>query len=520
MSVATKEPIERLSHGPAVMPARILPSAIAPATWMEGAAILIMALTAVRWAVATATGLSDTEAYYAAWSRVPALSYYDHPPLVAWSTWVFARVGGGAAWVRLGPVLYAAVFDALLYRLTARLFSPRAGVLAVAIVAATPVFFATAFLLNPEALLAPLWVLFLLLLLDLRDHDEPWRPLVLGAVVGTAFLAKYTAILALPVALLVVAGSAEMRRWLRRPSLYLGALAALVVASPVLAWNAIHHWPSLQLHLSDRMARAAGESLGGALWRVGSAQLLYFQPLILAALVAVLGYAIAHARRDARYRFLATASLPVLAFLLTMMVRAGDSEPHWTMVGYVPLIVAAAGLLDESEGALRRVSHGVFRASMVVSAVVLALYAFHLRSPALAKALPSYDPAADPLSETLGWDGLSQAVAARASLLGRGAVVAGAHNVLCGHLQVALDDSPAVYCPSPRRTEFDFLGRRSPPADAPVVFVDSARYPADPTIALQGHVCGPATEVAVDRSGLVVERYHLRDCRPRSGGTP
>jgi hypothetical protein len=154
----------------------------------------------------------------------------------------------------------------------------------------------------------------------------------------------------------------------------------------------------------------------------------------------------------------------------------------------------------------------------VLSAAVFALYAFHLRSPALARALPSYNPAADPLTETLGWDSVRAAVAFHASRLGPDAVAAGAHNVLCGHLQVALDDSPPVYCASPRRTEFDFLGRRSPPAGAPVVFVDSARYPADPVEALPDHRCGPAREVVVDRAGLVVERYRLRDCEPLDDG--
>jgi hypothetical protein len=520
MNVATKDPIERLSHAPAVLPARIVPPAIAPATWMEGTAILIMGLTAVRWAVASATGLSDTEAYYASWSRVLALSYYDHPPLVAWSNWLFSRLGGGAASVRLGPVLYAAAFDLLIYRLASRLFSPRAGFFAVAIAAATPVLFFTGFLLNPEALLAPLWVLFLLLLVDLRDHDERWRPLAIGAVVGVAFLAKYTAILAVPVVLLAVATSVESRRWLRRPSFYLGGLVALAIASPVVAWNAMHDWPSLQLHLSDRMSRVAGESLGAALWRVGSAQLVYFHPLMLPAFVGVLGYALWRARRDARYRVLAVASLPVLAFLLTMMVRAGDSEPHWTIVGYVPLMVGAAGVLDESTGALQRAGQWVFRASLVVSAVAFAVYPVHVRSPALAKALPHYNPAADPLTETLGWDSVSAAVAAHASHLGAGAVAAGAHNVLCGHLEMAIDDTPSVYCASPHRTEFDFIARRSPPADVPVVFVDSDRYPADALAALPDHTCGPADDVTVERGGLVLATYRLRDCVPGSGGAP
>jgi len=269
------------------------------------------------------------------------------------------------------------------------------------------------------------------------------------------------------------------------------------------------------------MSRAAGESLAAALWRVGSAQLLYFHPVLSPAFAGVLGYALWHARRDARYRLIAVASLPVLAFLLTMMVRAGDSEPHWTMVGYVPLIVGAAGVLDESTGALQRTAQWLFRVSLVVSAVVLVAYAFHLRSPALAKALPEYNPVADPLTETLGWDRVSAAVAAHASHLGPGAVAAAAHNVLCGHLQLAVDDAPHVYCPSPRRTEFDFIARRSPPADVSVVFVDSDRYRADVVASLPDHTCGPVIDdVVVDRTGLVVERYHLRDCAPRNQVAP
>jgi hypothetical protein len=241
---------------------------------------------------------------------------------------------------------------------------------------------------------------------------------------------------------------------------------------------------------------------------------------MLPAFVGVLGYALWHARRDARYHFVAATSLPVLAFLLTMMVRAGDSEPHWTMVGYVPLIVGAAGVLDESTGRLQRLGQAVFAVSLAVSVVVLGAYAFHLRSPALAKALPSYNPAADPLTETLGWSNVSSAVAEHASRLGPSSVAAGAHNVLCGHLQLAVDDAPHVYCPSPRRTEFDFVGRRSPPSDAPVVFVDSDRYPADVASALPAHTCGAATDVVVDREGLVLERYHLRDCMPEGAGAP
>jgi hypothetical protein len=200
------------------------------------------------------------------------------------------------------------------------------------------------------------------------------------------------------------------------------------------------------------------------------------------------------------------------------MVRAGDSEPHWTLVGYTPLAVVAGGLLDEGVGRLRRLAEVAFRAALLLSAAVVILYAANLRSPALMMALPSYNPDADPYTETLGWDRVARAVGAHASSLGAGTVAAGAHNVLCGHLQAAIDDTPPVYCASARRTEYDFVRRRSPPPSAPVVFVDSDRYPGAPESALPGHRCARVEDVEVARAGRLVARYRIHECLPISAG--
>ncbi len=43
-----------------------------------------LALFALRLGMAAATGLVDDEAYYRIWSLAPSLSYYDHPPMIAW----------------------------------------------------------------------------------------------------------------------------------------------------------------------------------------------------------------------------------------------------------------------------------------------------------------------------------------------------------------------------------------------------------------------------------------------------
>ncbi|HZX43623.1 MAG TPA: glycosyltransferase family 39 protein, partial [Myxococcaceae bacterium] len=160
--------------------------------WGVRTAVLIAAVTVVRLLFVLTSDIANGEAYYYVWSRFPSLSYYDHPPLVAWMAWLTTRASHGSLAIRSGPLLCAALFAALLYTLGRRLFSPRAGFIAVAIVTAIPVFFASGYALNPEAPLAPLWVLGLLMIEGMRTHDEAWRPLAAGAVAGLAFLAKYS----------------------------------------------------------------------------------------------------------------------------------------------------------------------------------------------------------------------------------------------------------------------------------------------------------------------------------------
>jgi hypothetical protein len=190
------------------------------------------------------------------------------------------------------------------------------------------------------------------------------------------------------------------------------------------------------------------------------------------------------------------------------------------MMGYLPMAIAAGGVLDESRGRLRRFATRVLHVSLAISAVAAAFGAMALAAPNVLGRSSLVRLSADPTNETRGWDRVRQAIAVETAALGPDTVVAGAHNVLCGHLLSAIDDSPRVYCPSVRRTEFDFIGRRSPPPRANVIFVGSDRYVDDPETALPDHVCQPAREVPVESGGRVVARYELLRCIPRSEARP
>ncbi len=485
-------------------------------SWRTRARALVCFATALRVVESHATHLWDTEAYYVGWARWPSLSYYDHPPLVAWTTWLVTRFDTSALAVRLVPIACAAAFGALFYHFAARLFSSRAAFFALFVVTVLPAFVGTGVLVNPEGLLAPLWILALGALYDLRERDEPWRPLLLGALVGVAFLAKYTAVLLVPLALGWLATSRETRRWLRRPSLYAAGLLALAIASPVVVWNAERGFPSLELHLVERAARPSLTTYATNGLHALTQQFLFFHPVVFFAFPVVAVVAVARARRDARYRFLACVSLPTLAFLWAMMVRVKDSEPHWTMVGYMPLAIAMGALADEYFD--RRAMRGYVAAVCATSAVALALVLAHVASPTLVALVPDsmYDANANPLHEMLGWGRIDEAVLRQVRSLGPRAVVASDHNVICGQLEVSLDDTPPVYCLSARRTEFDFVGRGNVPHDAPVVYVDTARYPRSPGIALRGRSCELAERVNVTRGGHALQRVRIWSCSSES----
>src|SRR5580693_523874 len=64
----------------------------------------VAAATAVRLVFEAPLPLGNGEAYYYSWSRFLALSYYDHPPLVAWMVRLTTLLGSSPAAVHLGPV--------------------------------------------------------------------------------------------------------------------------------------------------------------------------------------------------------------------------------------------------------------------------------------------------------------------------------------------------------------------------------------------------------------------------------
>ncbi len=315
--------------------------------------ILIVAATLYHLVVSSLIGLGDNEAYYWMWSKYLDLSYFDHPPMVAYIIALTTKIGGDSTFfVRLGNTFLFLATTVLVYLLTINIFkSERAGFYSVLLTNILPLYYIVGIIIIPDGPLAALWLLFLYLLYDTVKKENGvkfWHWYLLGIVAGLALLSKYFAILLLPTVFLFLLSDKKVRGYLKSPHLYVAILIAAVIASPILFWNMEHGFPSTTFHLQTRHGGGGGfewknfgEMVGGQF--VMTPILLYF---LFASLVVSVKRGF-FGKKDINYKFIALTSIPTLLFFFVVMSFTDDAEPHWPALGYVPLIVAASGLYPE-----------------------------------------------------------------------------------------------------------------------------------------------------------------------------
>jgi hypothetical protein len=213
---------------------------------VRNTAVTVLALVALRLAAAAWTPLTFDEAYYWMWSKHLAGGYYDHPPGVAAVIRLGTMIAGDTELgVRLVSILLALPMSWAVYRTATILFggrrvAPTATILLnVTLMAAVGTMIVT-----PDAplLVASSFVLFYLAKVLETGRGAWW--LAVGAAIGAALLSKYTALFFGPAILIWLVSVPKMRRWLISPWPYLGGLVSLALFSPVILWNADHHWVS------------------------------------------------------------------------------------------------------------------------------------------------------------------------------------------------------------------------------------------------------------------------------------
>lgn len=277
------------------------------------------------------------EAYYWTYAQHPDLSYFDHPPMVAWLIWLGTQCfGDGSLGVRLGTWLCGLTATWLGLQLLVDFGVDERGQTAwVALGILSPIVTMTHFLANPDAPLVAAWTLTLWALWRARGGKVGWWVLA-GLGAGLALTSKYSAaFLGLGGMLLLLADGA-MRRQLRTAKPWLAVLVAALVFMPVVAWNWQHDFESFRFQSTERLSRGQlglrwfGQFVGG--------QLLVLHPALAVAMPLSIWFLLRRVRTDARALHLLVFGLPMVGYLLVQSLWI-QVKINWLAPSYVALLL-------------------------------------------------------------------------------------------------------------------------------------------------------------------------------------
>ncbi|MBI5178789.1 MAG: glycosyltransferase family 39 protein [Nitrospinae bacterium] len=472
--------------------------------WRTRSFILVAGFTLFRLFMMGRTGLGDSESYYWAWSRHLDLSYFDHPPMVAWLIRISTAIGGDTAfWTRLpSAVLFAGVCW-LMYKTAMALFKDEeAAFWGLLIFNLSPLFSFGALQMVPDIPAAFFWMLFVYLVQRTLDENRPRLWYAAGAVIGAGLLSKYMLLPLIPSTLLMLAWHEKYRHHLKQPHIYLGGVLGLVIFSPVLAWNYIHDFPSFKFHLVERnyeehfSLQHMGEFLGG--------QALYMSPLVWFGLLYVVWRAGKELFGEKNGRFTAVfwLSAPPLVFFYYIGLWSKDSEPHWAAFGYLLPILAWGWFFARNRQTWKKYT----AASLGLSGLMIGLVYIHSFVPIL-PIKPKYDI----INELYGWDTVGKAIDEEfAALPDRaGKFIMAHHWVMCSQMDFSTQHRHPVFCANTKTDEFDFFPQTVPLAGADFIFVADNRFEEPPETFYRFERAEKPREIQIVRGGIPVRKFYL-----------
>lgn len=313
---------------------------------------LIAVSTLIRIIVAICIDLGNDEVYYLTYPQHLQWNYFDHPPMVA----VLIRLSTlnllftNELFIRLGPIVLAAINTFLVYRITSQIKNDKAGFIA-AVLFSTSIYasvIAGIFIL-PDAPQLFFWIAALYFLIQIVQSLETnlnfrRNILLFGVFVGLCVMSKVHGVfLWFGFGMYILLYN---RNLLLNKYLYLSVLISALIISPILFWNIENDWITYSFH-SNRVTINRGinptsflrEFLGGAFYN-NPINYVLFVITLLAILKNKISVEIPVKR------ILLLVNLPLIVVLLFVSLFR-DTLPHWSGPAYVGLIILTASYLAE-----------------------------------------------------------------------------------------------------------------------------------------------------------------------------
>ena len=329
----------------------------------------IISVAILRLLLAPLVGLGVDEAHYVLYALHPDLSYFDHPPLVGWTQYIFTSLFGDSEFgSRVAAIVIGFVTSIFIYRLIYDINKKSdEAFMAVLALHASFLFNALFIMLLPDTLLFLLIlpIIFTTIKIERESKTSTW--ILLGFLLGLAGVAKYTAALFIVpiVAYVLIKKRYDM---IFTPKILLSITIALIMIAPVIIWNISNDWASFT-YQSDHIVGADRIEWSG-FFKSLAAQFGAYNPF----LVPLAFYGLLKALKSDNSTIFLTALFGLtLILFFTYASLYKTALPHWSALFYMLFIPLGSYYLYQNSKKYLKFALGF---GLILSALAYAELAF------------------------------------------------------------------------------------------------------------------------------------------------
>ncbi len=337
--------------------------------------ILILFVAAIVKIIAAYTlGLGNDEVYYVEYALYPALSHFDHPPMVGFliQLTTLNLTYCSEFFIRLGSIILSTASVYIIYLMGKDFKNERAGLIAAYL--ATASIYITVIcgvLIQPDS---PM-VFFALLSFYFFAKFIPSSPEKAKQIhiwlaflfFGLAIYSKVQSIyLGLGVLLYILLFN---RIWFSKIIMYIGALLPIIFIGLIFYWNYEHNFITYT-YQGDRVSLFSLDIKPLYFLRELGGEIGYYNPInFIIILFTIFSFKAKNFVDRKFYRYTLVCSLPLILTVLYISLYSA-TLPHWVGISYVYLFILAGVYLDSK---LKTLKFPVIYAYVMLAAGLIAV---------------------------------------------------------------------------------------------------------------------------------------------------
>lgn len=321
------------------------PVNINPTKWFWGYTILHLIFWTLAPTLFRATIPFDSAEGYA-WGNQFQWGYDKHPFVAPWMTALFANYGGGVGFANyFASQICVVIAFVCIWQLAKKMMSPLYALVAIFIMSGLDFYTLASNKIDPDILTLATWALAILCFYNACIKGNTLNWILAGVTAGLAMMSKYTTLLLLITMLGFLIYNEEQRQQFKKPALYIGMLAFILVILPNTIWLFHHDFISIT-YAMNRGGRDAFHHYP-LLNHIAHPIFFIFNEVIRCLLVILVAYPLFFCLRDKSIKnqfdkqFLLTFFISpfILAIIISIFlgtdIHAGWAFPFFTLAGIV-----------------------------------------------------------------------------------------------------------------------------------------------------------------------------------------